>query len=306
MLDRLHSRTGPEVPPDVVVPPAVIDEPTQKLHIITAPPTRVEGRAVLVYEQAQRKPWRLWAFTAILVALTMGVVLGQAEAFQPASRGGTAQAAVVPTYSTPPTTPVLPVTAPLGDAKALVFEVTGDATVLHVTSVNLGQQLYTIVPTDPSTAPRVTDTPRGPRLELDRTGIAGTAGAEIRLNARVSWTIRVTSASSDQDIDMRAGSLAGIELAGGTARAALHLPRPKGTVKVSVTGALSELRLETAAATPVRLRLGAGADVAILNGKTHRKVKPGTTLTPEGWKTTRNRYDVTTAAGVGSVSTAHP
>src|SRR5262245_5371451 len=96
MLDRFHSRTGPEVPPDLVVPPPVIDEPTQKMHIIVAPPPKVAARAVLVYDQAPRKPWRLWAFTAVLVALTIGVVLGQAQAFQPVYRGSTAQAAVVP------------------------------------------------------------------------------------------------------------------------------------------------------------------------------------------------------------------
>jgi hypothetical protein len=90
MLDRLLSRTGPESPPDLEVPPPVIDEPTQKLKVVLPSiPQPVAARAVIVYEQAPRRPWRLWGFTAVLVALTIGVVLGQAEAFQPVSRGAT-------------------------------------------------------------------------------------------------------------------------------------------------------------------------------------------------------------------------
>ncbi|WP_433306758.1 hypothetical protein ACQP2F_21665 [Actinoplanes sp. CA-030573] len=300
MPDRLHSRSGPEVPPDAAAPPPVIDEPTQKMHIVWAPPTRVAARAVLVYEQSPRKPWRLWAFTAVLVALTIGVVLGQAEAFQPVYRGSTAQAAVVPAPATPATpslpAPVVagPVTAPLGTAKALTFEVAGRASVVHIAAADLGAQLYSIVSTDPTIAPRVTDTGRGPRLDLDR------AGAEIRLSTKVAWTIRLTAGASDQDVDMTAGGLAGIQLAGPTARAALRLPVPEGTVKVAVTGAVSELRLLTTA--PVRLTLGKGADVAVTAARTRRKVEPGTTLTPSGWKKAKRRYDVTTAAAVGSVS----
>lgn len=300
MPDKLHSRSGPEVPPDAAASPPVIDEPTQKMHIIVAPPTRVSARAVLVYEQSPRKPWRLWAFTAVLVALTIGVVLGQAEAFQPVYRGSTAQAAVVPSVPSVPApsvaapVPAGPVTVPLGTAKALVLEVSGQASVLHIATADLGPQLYSIVSTDPTVAPRVTDTPRGPRLELDRTG------AEVRLSTRVAWTVRLTAAASDQDVDMTAGGLAGIELAGTTARASLRLPAPRGTVKVAVTGTISELRLVSTA--PVRLTLGGGADVAVTATKTQRKVKPGTILTPGGWKNSQRRYDVTTAARVGSVS----
>jgi hypothetical protein len=299
MLDRLLSRTGPEMPPDLVVPPPVVDEPTQKLKTLPTVPQRVAGRAVIVYEPAPRQPWKLWAFTAVLVALTIGVVLGQAEAFQPVSRGSSAQAAVVPPPRSPSAaTPVQPLTAPLGTAKALVFEVTGQAPVLHIVSADLRGQLYSIVGIGVSATPRVTNSPRGPRLELARTG------AEIRLSSRVAWTVRLRSASSDQDIDMRAGGLAGVELLGGSARAALMLPRPKGTAKVTVTGPVSELRLATVGAIPVRLRLTGGAQIAVVDGKTIRKVKPRTTLTPAAWKAAKERYDVTTAAAVGTISTA--
>ena len=288
MLDRLLSRTGPEVPPDVVVPPPVIDEPTDKFTILPTIPQRVAGRAVIVYEQAPRRPWRLWGFSAVLVALTIGVVLGQAEAFQPTSR-----AAVVPQQPAAP--PAGPVSAPLGSARALVFEVTGEAPVLHIASADLGDQLYSVLAIGPSPAPRVTDSPQGPRLEL-----AG--GAEVRLSVKVAWTVRLDTNSSDQDIDVRAGGLATVELAGRSSRVALSLPRPKATVKLAVTGTVNQLRLATVGPVPVRLRLTRGAPVAVLDGRTYRKVKPGATLTATGWTGTIQRYEVTAVSPLGSVT----
>jgi len=284
MLDRLLSRTGPEAPPDLEVPPdlgapsdlgvpsdlevpsPVIDEPTQKLKVILpSVPQRVAARAVIVYEQTPRRPWRLWAFTAVLVALTIGVVLGQAEAFQPVSRGGNAQAAVVPLDVPTPVgpaavAPVAPITAPLGAAKALVFEVTGEASSVHIASADLGDQLYSIVPIGVSVPPSITGSSRGPRLAL---ALART-GVEVRLSAKVSWTVRVAATSSDQTIDMRAGGLAAIELTGASMRTELTLPRPRATGKVTVSASMRSLRVSTVGAVPVRLRLDGGAQTVVL------------------------------------------
>jgi len=173
--------------------------------------------------------------------------------------------------------------------------VTGEASAVHIASADLGGQLYSIVPIGVGVAPRITDSPRGPRLALAK------AGVEVRLSARVSWTVRVAATSSEQTIDMRAGGLAAIDLTGASARAELTLPRPKATGKVTVSAPIRSLRLSTAGAVPVRLRLAGGAQTAVLDGKTHRKVKPRTTLTPAGWRTAKLRYDVSAPAALGSV-----
>jgi hypothetical protein len=110
----LLSRTGPEVPPDVVPPSApagspvrtFVDEPTELLAVIPPPPPRVAARAVIVYEPEPRRSWGLWIFTGLLVALTAGVVLGQTVATQPVSR----PAPAVTTWTPPPP----PYDAPVG------------------------------------------------------------------------------------------------------------------------------------------------------------------------------------------------
>jgi hypothetical protein len=261
----------------------------------------------------------------VLVSLTVGVVLGQAEAFERTYRAtANAQTVVVPPSGvSPPPASALPasappasalpdqawpdaehrVTAPLASARTRSLEVVGPSTVLHIRSVDLGDALLDIATTDRSSVPRLTDTGQGSRLELVPTGDTGTIGAEIRLNAKVAWTLQLTGGSSEQHVDMRAGRVAGIAIAGGTGHVELQLPGPKGTVPLSVTGPVRDLTVRTKTGTPIRLRLGAGADTAVIDGKTRRTVKAGTALTSATWRSAKNRYDLTTSGTVASVLT---
>ncbi|MEU7908901.1 hypothetical protein [Actinoplanes sp. NPDC049118] len=265
---------------------------------------------MIVYQERPRRPWRLWVFTVALVALTVGVVLGQTAAFEPVYRPA-AGAETVTAASAPPSAPGEPwpdaahrVTAPLGSVRTRLLEVVGASAVLRVRSADLGETLFDIATTDRGAVPVLTDGERGSRLELVRTGDAGTAGAEIRLNAKVAWILRLTGGSTERNIDMRAGGLRSIEVNGGTAHVVLQLGAPKGTVPLSVIGPVGELVVRTEAGTPVRLRLGDGAGTAVVDGNTHLEVKAGAALASAGWSGARNRYDVATSGAVAAVFTA--
>ncbi|MEU4221733.1 hypothetical protein [Actinoplanes sp. NPDC026623] len=294
-------------------PPAPGNEPTQVHPVVSAPPSArpptVAARAVIVYQDRPRRPWRLWVFTVALVALTAGVVLGQTVAYKPAYRqaAGAETVAAAPS-SSPPGQPwpdaAHRVTAPLGKVRTRTLEVVGASAVLRVSSADLGETLFDIATADRGAVPVVTDGKRGSRLELTRTGEAGTAGAEIRLNAKVAWVLRLTGGASERNIDMRAGGLRRIEVNGGTAHVVLQLPEPDGTVRLSVIGPVGELVVRTKAGTPVRFRLGGGAGTAVVDGNTHREVKAGAALATAGWDSAGDRYDVVTSGAVTSVHTA--
>jgi hypothetical protein len=291
--------------------PAAGDESTQVQPVVSSPslsrPPTVAARAVIVYEDRPRRPWRLWVFTVALVALTIGVVLGQTVAYKPTYR----QTAGADTVAPAPSTPDQPwpdsahrVTAPLGKVRTRTLEVVGASAVLRVTSADLGETLFDIVTTDRGAVPVLTDDKRGSRLALIPTGEAGTAGVEIRLNAKVAWTLRLTGDAAERNLDLRSGGLRGIEVGGGTTHVVLQLPEPKGTVALSVSGPVGELVVRTRAGTPVRFRLGGGAESAVVDGNAHRQVKAGAALATAGWSTARNRYDVVTTGAVVSVNTA--
>lgn len=296
------SRTGPEVPPDITG--GALAEPTRLLPKVT-------GRAVIVYEPEPRPRRGLWVFTAMLVALTVGVVLGQSSAYRaPAQRSvSAAQAGPMPIYETPPVAEPSPsvaaspvpgpqLTAPLGTDKTRVLEVTGSSTSLRIHSEDLGPLLFSVDTRDGSAMPGLENATGGPRLSLIRTGSDAT---DVRLNSKVRWTIRIAGEATTQEINMRAGGLAGIELAGGSADAILDLPRPAKAVALRVTGVIGNLRIRTDDNVPVRLRLGKGADTATLNGTQRQNAKPGTVLASPGWRTAKKRYDVKASARLTSV-----
>jgi hypothetical protein len=293
-------------------PRAAVAEPTQMLPLVAPPPTAV-ARAVIVYQERPRRPWLLWVFTMALVALTVGVVLGQTVAFEPVYRSAAgAQAAPVPAEVLPsPSQAAEPwpdaahrVTAPLGAVRERQLEVVGASTVLRIRSVDLGDVLFDIATIDRGAVPSVTESDKGSRLELIRTDEPGTVGAEIQLNAKVAWVLKLPAGSSEQFVDLREGRVAGVGITGGTAQLVLQLPEPKGTVPVRITGPVGDLAVRTRSGTPVRVRLRGGATTAVLEGKAPRKIKAGGALTTAGWSTAENRYDVVVTGAVVSVSSA--
>jgi hypothetical protein len=273
------------------------------------PPPVVVARAVIVYQDKPRKPWRLWAFTAVLVALTIGVVLGQTVAFEPTYRS-TANAQTTPlpadvVQSLPPSTGPWPdaahqLTAPLGTVKTRTLEVVGTSAVIHVRSADLGAKLFDVATIDRSAVPRLEDTKASAKVELIKTGEAGTVGAEIQLNSKVKWTLKLAGGTSEQNVDMQAGGAAAITMTGGTAHAVLQLPPPTGTVRLSVAGTIGELAVRRKAATPVRIKLTKGATAATVDGKAQGKVEPGTLTSPD-YATAKNRYEVAVSGPVSSL-----
>ncbi|MFC7530601.1 hypothetical protein [Actinoplanes sp. GCM10030250] len=306
----LGSPSSSEAPASV----SFLNEPTERLPIVTPevsslrsrrPPPRVAGRVVLIYEQQIRKPRRLWVFTAALVSLTVGVVLGQTEAYQPATSRPASASQVGDVPVPDPSAviqapPPVPLTAPLGAVKQRRLEIAGAATTLRVRTAELGESLFTITALDQGTVPQLTDTANGSLLALTA-GAAGPVGAEVVLNSRVDWTLGLTGGATELDVDSRAGGLVGVELAAGVSRGVLQLAKPKGTVPLAVTGSVVDLTVRTEAGAPVRVRLGKGAGLATINGKARRGVKAGVTLRETGWPTAKDRYDVRVTADVSTL-----
>lgn len=276
-----------------------LDEPTDLLPTVAPrrtppPPPRVEARAVIVYEPEPRRSWGLWVFTGLLVALTVGVILGQTATFQPVSRPASAsQVEATPSYTPPPPPPPPPtVTEPLGDAKAATIEIGGAAALLQVRAADLGPMLFSATAPGGGPVPGVERARGGPRLTV------GTH-TELLLNAKVTWTLKITGKFGVEQIDLRAGTLARLDLAGDSPDAALDLPRPAKTVPLRVTGKIGKLQIR--AQDPVRVRLGKGATSAVVEGTPRGKIGPGTTLTGKGWRSAKQRYDVTAAEPVDAV-----
>jgi hypothetical protein len=284
--------------PPAVRPPAVADgEPGRP------PPSSDAGRVVLIYEQQIRRPWRLWVFTAMLVSLTVGVVLGQTEAYRanpPRPAVTVAGSALPPGAAQPSIVSPVPLTAPRGTAGQRSLEIAGAATTLRIRTAALGESLYQITAFDPNLPPRITEAGNGSMLILSPDA-AVTAGAEVVLNSTVLWTVKLTGGVTELDVDTRAGGLAAVESVSAVSRGVLQLAKPRRPVPLTITGPIGDLTVRTEADAPVRVRVDGGAGLATVGGTTRRDVKGGTTLRETGWRGAAGRYDIRITARVNTI-----
>ncbi|GIE28648.1 hypothetical protein Ait01nite_016930 [Actinoplanes italicus] len=270
--------------------PAVGGEPVRR------PPSSDAGRVVLVYEQV-RRPWRLLMFTAMLVSLTVGVVLGQTEAYR---AGKSRPVAAAPSVAAPSVVSPVPLTAPLGAPGQRRLEITGAVTTLRIRTAPLGESSYSITGFDPGIPPRVAEAGGGSVLTLSPEAVV-TPGAEVVLNSAASWTVKLTGGATDLDVDARAGGLATIESVSAVSRGVLQLAKPKGSAPLTITGPVGDLTVRTEVGALVRIRVAKGAALATIGGTTRRDVANGATLRETGWRTAPAKYDIRIAARVNTI-----
>jgi hypothetical protein len=222
---------------------------------------------------------------------------GPTSSPQPSDVAGPASDLTVP----PASTVARSVSAPVDDRRELRFDLVTDATRATVRSVDLADRLYVITTSDGSAVPRVENRDSGLDLRLSRTGQPGANSAEIQLNSRVRWTVRLTGAAAEQLVDMSAGGLAGIDFVGGASRIVLSLPTPEGTLPVRMTGGASEFVVHAPRGVPIRVRIGSGAASTTIDTAASSNVAPGTVFTPAGWDDASARYDIDAAAPLSAM-----
>ncbi|MEH1130542.1 hypothetical protein [Micromonospora sp. CPCC 206061] len=192
--------------------------------------------------------------------------------------------------------------APRGDRDSATFELVSGATVVVVRSVDLGGDLYRISASHPDSPrrPEVADGDDVVRLALP----GGTHSVDVRLNAAVTWHVRIAAGAADQRLDLDAGPVSGVDLAGGANAIDLALPPATGTLPVRVTGGAGQVSVRTAGAAPSRVRVGSGAAQVTVDGRGHTGVAGGTVFEPPEWAAARDRYDLDVAAGVSTLTVA--
>ena len=196
------------------------------------------------------------------------------------------------------------VTAPLDNRSTASFEMLAAASTVHVSIGELGDDLYRIsTPDDAGIRPSPVIHNDNVQLQVTRDG-DGTGGEiEVVLAAKVNWQLRFSGYADEQVIDVSGGQVSGIEMIAGMHRAELDLGKPSGTVPVKITGAVDQLVLRSPDGCPMRVSVGGAAKTVVAGSRTLHKVAAGSTLTPKDWAAQKqNRYDVTTASAITSLS----
>ncbi|GAA0491527.1 hypothetical protein Ade02nite_22470 [Paractinoplanes deccanensis] len=193
-------------------------------------------------------------------------------------------------------------TAPLDNRTKASFELLAASNKVTVTIGELGDDLYRIsTPEDAGFLPSPIVRNDDVKLQVTRDG-DGTGGEiDVVLAAKVNWQLRFSGYAEEQTIDLSGGQISGIEMVGGMRAAELTLSRPSGTVPIKINGAVERLVVRTPADSPVRVKVGGGAQKVVAGTRTLNDVAAGSTLTPKGWAV-QNRYDAVAGAPITALT----
>jgi hypothetical protein len=140
------------------------------------------------------------------------------------------------------------------------------------------------------------------QLYLASTGQGGPAAVSIQVSSAVRWQLQLSGGASQTSVQMGNGKLSGIDFTAGSSVITAALPRPAGTVTITMAGGASQLTIDVPAGVPTRLQLVGGASQANLGGRTYNGIAGGTVLAVPGWSAAASRYDLDATAGVSEVS----
>jgi hypothetical protein len=192
------------------------------------------------------------------------------------------------------------ITAPLDGRTAVSFELVAATTKVNVATRDLGDELYKITSAD-DTRPTAVVSDDRVQLHLTADGVNADGQVEVLLSSKVRWALRFIGGADQQTVDLTKGKVTGLQVLGASRRLQLALPKPSGTVAISVTGSIEDFSITSPKDSPVRVKVDSGAKTVAAGERTLRDVAPGSTITPKGWNVP-NRYDVDAAARVTLLS----
>lgn len=194
------------------------------------------------------------------------------------------------------------VQSPAGGRRRAELTILSGATTITIGNARLhGDLLRVSAPAGGGVRPRLAG--HGTvRLLLDGTGSGGAAAIRITLNSAVSWRLAFDGGSATTSVFLGRGVLRSAEFNAGSSSIALRLPRPSGTVPLVLAGGASLVRITAPAGVPARLSLYGGAGHATLHGQNYAGIAGCTVLTSPGWAAAANRYDISSPAGVSTIS----
>ncbi|SCG65235.1 hypothetical protein [Micromonospora humi] len=194
-------------------------------------------------------------------------------------------------------------TAPRGDRRRADFELTDGLTSFTLRAADLGDDLYRIgAPDDAGVTPRPQVTGDRVRLRIRENGRPGPSAVEVVLNSRLTWRVRLVGGVREQQLDLGAARLAGLEMVGGASRTELRLPPLDGTLAVRMTGGVNQLSVTVPGGPPVRVRVASGAGSLAVYDERRAGIAAGDVVGSPGWDRAADRLYLDLVAGANAVS----
>ncbi|WP_433307241.1 hypothetical protein ACQP2F_23010 [Actinoplanes sp. CA-030573] len=179
------------------------------------------------------------------------------------------------------------------------FEMVSDVAELDVTIASLGADPVRVsAPAGSGLTPRLSRDGSTVRLSVRSAG-EGTGKLAVRLNRKVTWSLRMTGGVRDADFALSTGMIRRIDLIGGAGRWDMALPVPDETLPIRMTGGVGTWTITTPREVPVKVLVRDGAGSVTLNGDRTRGIDRNTTLQDGDGE---GGLDIDAVAGLGSLT----
>ena len=175
---------------------------------------------------------------------------------------------------------------------------------IDVRLAELPGRLYRIsTPPGSGLAPVVTASAGRVGVRLRATGADGPDRVTIELNRTVRWDVRLPAGAGEQHLDLTGGRVTRVDL-GAAGLIALRLPRPRGTVGVTLPGGAGSVSVAGPRSVPVLVRLDAGSGPVRTPWATRSGTTPGTVLAARSWRGSTHRFVLDAGSPLGALTVA--
>jgi hypothetical protein len=156
--------------------------------------------------------------------------------------------------------------------------------------------------------PRVTDDRAGDvhrvRISAEGSG-SGPATVAVGLDPPVAWLVDVSGGATRETLDLSTVRLVGLTQSGGGSEVSMMLPRPTGTLPVTLSGGVTRLTIVLPRDVPARAVVTGGVGRLDIDGTEHAGTVAQGTFDSDGYEPATDRVEIRLSGGASAVEIEH-
>ncbi|UJR83238.1 MarR family winged helix-turn-helix transcriptional regulator [Sandaracinus amylolyticus] len=127
-------------------------------------------------------------------------------------------------------------------------------------------------------------------------------GAELVLTSAVPWTIEIKGGVAQLDADLRDVDVRAIDITGGASECELHLPRPRGTATLRVTGGANHVVVRRPRGAAAQAVVRGGANSLAFDDQRMGSFGATARFATRGWESAADRWSIELTGGASDLS----
>jgi hypothetical protein len=143
-----------------------------------------------------------------------------------------------------------------------------------------------------------------PRFSLASLRRPPSPRAEIELNAALPWSLAIAGGLGDSTLDLRAVDLRVLDVEGGARGVRVMLPRPRGRIRVAISGGASDVTFLRPTGVSAIVRVAGGASRIQFDGERYGAIGAGTRLETPAAGLQPDHYEIEIDGGATKLTVA--